>query len=1035
MSERPSTMATEAEGDCHAEWRRAAADPAPPVDLAEVRGRLAASRGPRFWRGLEEVAQTPEFEEVLHREFPRFASEWPAGVSRRNFLRLSAASLGLAGLTACTRQPIERIVPYVRQPEEILPGRPLFFATAALSGGYATGVLAESHEGRPTKLEGNPEHPASLGATDAITQASVLNLYDPDRSQSVLNLGRIASWESLVGALGAAMSAQSAKEGAGLRLLTGPVTGPTEAALVAQILADYPRARWHRWDPLGADNARRGLAAAFGAPHAARFDLARAEVVVAIDADLFYAGPAAVRYVRDFTARRKVEPGAAAMNRLYVAEATPSVTGTMADHRLAARPSALPGLVAALAAQLGVAGAVAPAGLDERAARFAAAAARDLAARRGRSLVVAGETLPPAAHALVAAINDALGNAGETVVYSEPVEVDPVDGRASLAELATALRAGEVDLLIVSGVNPVYDAPADLDFAAALNREETLRFHHGLWVDETAELCQWHLPATHELESWADARAYDGTVTLVQPLIEPLYGGKSAIELWAALAGRTATTGYELLQEHWQQTPLAEGSFEDAFRQALHDGLVAGTSLPALMPALDADAAAAAARELAGAVPATGFELAIRPDPCVLDGRHANNGWLQELPKPITRLTWDNALMLAPRTAERLGVHNEELVTVTAGGRSVTAPAWILPGLPEDVATLHLGYGRRRAGRVGDGLGVAAAALQTTAAPWNLAGVELVRAGGSHPLACTQGHYAIRGWLQEETTEAERRHLVRAASFEEFRANPAFAAEAEHEGVDPNASLMPGHDYGDGYAWGMTIDLSACNGCNACMVACQSENNIPVIGKEQVRRGREMHWIRVDRYFQGELDEPAAIVNQPVPCMQCEQAPCEVVCPVAATVHSDEGLNDMVYNRCVGTRYCANNCPYKVRRFNFLLYQDWETPQLKLQRNPDVSVRSRGVMEKCTYCVQRINRARIAAEREGRKIVDGEVRTACQQACPADAIVFGDLNDARSRVVAAKASPRNYALLAELGTRPRTTYLAMVKNPNPELAG
>ncbi len=542
------------------------------------------------------------------------------------------------------------------------------------------------------------------------------------------------------------------------------------------------------------------------------------------------------------------------------------------------------------------------------------------------------------------------------------------------------------------------------------------------------------MPAAHYLESWGDARAFDGTVTLIQPLIEPLYGGKTAAEMWAALAGRTESTAYELVQEYWQDK-LPGASFEEAFRQALHDGLVAGSQLAATAPGLAVAAVAAAAAELAGQAPSTGYELALRPDPSLGDGRFANNGWLQELPKPITKLTWDNALLLSPRTAEELGVANEELVEVTAGARTVAVPAWIQPGQPEGVATLHFGFGRRRGGRVADGVGVSAYALQTSAARFNVAGAGLRKAGGRQDLACTQGHYAIKGWLEEETEEAGKRHLVRGATLEEYRANPAFARDYEHEGLDTDASLMPGHDYSKSYAWAMTIDLNACTGCNACVVACQSENNIPVVGKDQVRRGREMHWIRIDRYFQGGIDEPAGIVSQPILCMQCEQAPCEVVCPVAATVHSTEGLNDMVYNRCVGTRYCSNNCPYKVRRFNFLLYQDWETPQLKLQRNPDVTVRSRGVMEKCTYCTQRINRARVASEREGRKVRDGEVRTACQQACPSDAIAFGNQNDPESKVAAAKRDPRNYSLLSELGTRPRTTYLAMVKNPNPELAG
>jgi molybdopterin-containing oxidoreductase family iron-sulfur binding subunit len=1040
MTEPRTSAAAAPEGDCHAEWRRPDAGRAP-LDLAAVRARLAGTRGPQYWRGLEEVAETPEFEALLDREFPRFAAEWPRGVSRRSFLELAAASLGLAGLTACTRQPIERIVPYVRQPEQILPGRPLFFATAAKLGGYATGVLVESHEGRPTKIEGNPEHPASFGKSDAVTQAAVLGLYDPDRSQTVTHLGRISEWKACAAAMGRAMATQAAKEGAGLRIVTGAVTGPAEAAALERLLADLPRATWHRWDALGGDRQARGLEQALGRPAAVRYELSAADVVVAIDDDLVGSGPAAVRYARDLAARRRPRPDGPAPARLYVAEAMPSPTGTIADHRLAVRASALPALLAALAARLGIAGVAAPAGLEPRLERFVEAAARDLAAARGRSLVAVGETLPAPAHALAVAINGALGNAGATVVYSEPVAARPLEGPETIAALVQALRAGSVDLLIFSGVNPVYDAPPDLGLAEALAGSPALKVHHGLYADETAELCQWHVPAAHDLESWGDARAFDGTVTFQQPLIEPLYGGKTAPELWAALAGNPEAAGYDLLREHWQER-LTEPTFDDAFRRALHDGLLPGSAAAPLDAAAASGAGraaefAAAAATAASPPAAAGstLDLALRPDPALLDGRFANNGWLQELPRPVTKLTWDNALLLPPREAERLELANEELAEVAFDGATVTVPVWILPGVPEGGGVLHLGYGRTRAGRVGDGVGASAYPLQKRGARWNVA-ATVTRAEGRRQLACTQGHQAIRGWLEDESVEAERRHVVRAATFEEFRARPDFAAGYEHEGVDADASLMPGYDYSKGPAWAMTIDLSACTGCNACVLACQAENNIPVVGREQVLRGREMHWIRVDRYFQGGIDEPERIVNQPIPCMQCEQAPCELVCPVAATVHSSEGLNDMVYNRCVGTRYCSNNCPYKVRRFNFLLYQDFETEHLKLQRNPDVSVRSRGVMEKCTYCVQRINRARIAAEREGsRPIRDGEVVTACQQACPSDAIVFGDRNDAESRVAAAKRDPRNYALLAELGTRPRTTYLAMVRNPNPELAG
>ena len=564
------------DGDCHAEWRRPAAAPGAALDLAVVRERLAGARGPRYWRSLEEVAATPEFGEMLHREFPRFAAEWPSDVSRRNFLQLAAASLGLAGLTACTRQPIEKIVPYVRQPEEIVPGRPLFFATAMPLAGWALPLLAESHEGRPTKLEGNPEHPASGGAIPAIAQAAVLGLYDPDRSQAPSYLGRISTWQEFSRQLVTVLGAQAAAEGAGLRLLTGPVTSPSEAAGIAALLAYYPKARWHRWDALRSDEAHHGALQAFGRPVGLHYDLAQADVVLALDSDFLVSGPGAVRYARDFADRRRVTPDAAGMNRLYVAEATPSPTGTMADHRLPVRPSALPQLVLALAAAVGVPGVAAGAGLDAAAARWIAAAGRDLAAHRGRALVVAGDTLPAAAHALVHAINAALGAAGATVRYQEPAEADPVDGVESLAALAADLRAGAVDVLLISGVNPVYDAPADLDFGKALNNGQTFTIHHGLYADETAELCRWHLPAAHFLEAWGDARAYDGSVCLVQPLIEPLYGGKSLIELLAAVGGRADAAGYDLVREHWQAVA------DDDLVRAFHDGFLPGSAPAAL---------------------------------------------------------------------------------------------------------------------------------------------------------------------------------------------------------------------------------------------------------------------------------------------------------------------------------------------------------------------------------------------------------------------------------------------------------------------
>ena len=1039
----PSRTDSSPAGDCHAEWKKGGAE-ATGLDLAAAREKLATRRGPAYWRSLEELSEAPEFGELLDREFPRFAAEWPDGVSRRNFLQLAAASLGLAGLTACTRQPIEKIVPWLKHPEQVLPGKPLHFATSMTLSGVAIGLLVESHGGRPTKIEGNPDHPASLGGTDAVSQASVLGLYDPDRSQHAARLGRIGSWNDFSNELAAALRAQDALGGSGLRLLTGPTTSPTEARLIGELRSRFPQAQWHRWDPLADAGRRHALAAALGVPLEARFDLASADVILALESDFLTSGPGAVRYAHDFASRRRVAEGSAAMNRLYAAESSPSPTGSVADHRLRLRPSAIPRAVQALAAHLGVAGVSAsppesPA-LDEATARWIAAVATDLAAHPGRALVVAGETLPAAVHVLVAAIHEKLGASGATVLYTAPLEAEPVDPLASLAELLADLQAGKVDLLLISGVNPVYDAPADLEVARILRESRGHRFHHGLYDDETAEYCHWHLPAAHYLESWGDARAYDGTASLVQPLIEPLYSGKTLSEILAAMLGRGGESAYDLLRETWASghTALSAALSDDAFRKLLHDGLSAGSATPATVPALVSVTAVAAAASAIAALPAPSendLELALRPDPSVLDGRFANNGWLQELPKPITKLTWDNAVLLSPRTAERLGVHGEQVVEITTTeGRKASGPVWILPGQADGVATVHLGYGRTRAGKVANEIGFSAYVLQTASSRWGSTSITVRKTGDQVKLATTQGHHAI-DWMREESEQAAVRAVVRQASLAEYRANPNFAHGEGHAagGLDTSVSFHPGFEY-KGYAWGMAIDLNSCTGCNACVVACQAENNIPVVGKDQVARGREMHWIRIDRYFQGDIDAPAGIASQPIVCMQCEQAPCEVVCPVAATTHSTEGLNDMVYNRCVGTRYCANNCPYKVRRFNFLLYQDWETEQFKLQRNPDVTVRSRGVMEKCTYCVQRINRVRLAADRDQVQVADGEIRTACQQACPTRAIHFGNLNDVSSDVVAMKKNSRNYSLLEELGTRPRTTYLAMVKNPNPELA-
>ena len=988
-----------------------------PLDLPAIRARLAKSNGPQYWRSLEELANTKEFQEVLEQEFPRHAPVWIDSLSRRGFLQLMGASLALAGLNACTKQPEELIVPYTKPPESVVPGKPQFYATAVLHGGVATGVLVESHTGRPTKIEGNPQHPGSLGATDALTQAAVLTLYDPDRSQVVMNAGRLASWDAFLTALKEAMDAQRTKKGAGLRILTETVTSPTLVFQLDALLKDFPEARWHQYEPVNRDAMLAGAQIAFGEKVDTQYHFENAEVILSLDADFLSGMPGSVRYVRDFVTKRKVRNEHGGMNRLYAAESAPSITGSVADHRVVVRSSEVEAFARAVAKEMGLAN-IKTNNWDGAAkhAKWIAALVRDLQQHGGKSVVVAGEHQSPAVHALAHAMNSSLGNVGRTVMYTESVQARPVNQLDSLRELVKDMEAGKVELLVLLGGNPAYTSPVDSGFKAALEKV-ALRVHCSSHDDETAALCHWHIPESHSLESWSDARAYDGTVTIVQPLIAPLYESKSSHEILAALLGQTSS-GYEVIRKYWE-SQHSGGDFEHFWRRALHDGVVAGTAFPTKFVSIANGDWSRLDKDMQSPASPEEMEIIFRPDPSIWDGRFANNGWLQELPKQLTKLTWDNAALISPATAERLGFSNNELVELQHKDRTVRASVWILAGQPDNAVTVHLGYGRTHAGRVGSGMGFNAYALRTVNAPWSDVGATLKRTGEWRQLACTQDHQSMEG-----------RHIVRSGTLEHFKNHPHFVQEMA-EDPPRDFSLYPEVKY-EGHAWGMTIDTSACIGCGACVTACQAENNIPVVGKEQVIIGREMHWIRVDRYQSGDLDNPE-VFHQPVPCMQCENAPCEPVCPVGATMHNKEGLNDMVYNRCVGTRYCSNNCPYKVRRFNFLLFQDWNTPTLKMQRNPNVSVRSRGVMEKCTYCVQRINMARIAAEKEDRTIREGEIVTACQAACPAEAIVFGDVNDKDSQVSKLKATPLNYGLLTELNTRPRTTYLARLKNPNPEI--
>jgi len=991
--------------------------PSKKLTLASVREKIDAATahderektGPQYWRSLEELAGSPEFQEALHREFPKGASEWLDKASRRGFLKVMGASLGLAGMTGCVKLPLEPIVPYVRQPENVIPGRPQYYATATTLGGYAQPLLVESHLGRPTKIEGNDQHPASMGGTDIFAQASLLGMYDPDRSQNVASMGDVRSWQAFMAALRGPLAAQKSLQGAGIRILTTTISSPTLADQIRNFLKLYPQAKWHFYEPVNRDNALEGAKMAFGQSVETRYDFTKADVIVSLDADFLYGGfPGNVKYIRDFASRRNPDGN---MNRLYVIESTPSATGAKADHRVGVKASEISGLFSQK---------------NALPAKFFEALKADVHSHAGSSVIVVGDHLPPDVHAFAHWMNAQLGNVGKTVFYTDPVDANPVNRNESLKELVADMQGGKVDLLINIGGNPVYDAPADLNFGDVMKSGKVpVRVHHGLYQDETAELCQWHVPSTHELESWGDARAYDGTVSIIQPLIAPLYSGKSAIEFVAMISGQSDATGYELVRSYWQKQHTGP-DFEQFWRKSLHDGWVEGTAFaPKNLTAKAAGAAPETKSPDANAI-----ELNIRRDPTIYDGQFSNNGWLQELPKPMSKLTWDNAVQVGPRMAERLQLAAKDVVELELNGKKLKGAVWIQAGHPDNSITITLGYGRKRAGRVGTEQGFNAYEFRTTANPWIASGVQIRKTGDTYDLASTQGMQSM------DTPDGDHRPLVRETSLAEYKKHPEFANEEEPSPAK-DVTLYPNYDYDkQKYEWGMAIDLNKCTGCNNCILACQAENNIPVVGQHQTLLGRHMHWIRVDVYYQGDRDNPKAF-QQPVPCMQCENAPCEVVCPVGATSHSTDGLNDMVYNRCVGTRYCSDNCPYKVRRFNFLLFQDWDTQQYKMMRNPDVSVRSRGVMEKCTYCVQRINERRIDTEvatvREGKEIRIGEeLQTACQQSCPAGAIVFGNINDPNSTVSKWKSQARNYSLLGELNTRPRTTYLAEVRNPNPE---
>jgi MoCo/4Fe-4S cofactor protein with predicted Tat translocation signal len=1007
-----------------------------PMTLDQVRQELKGVKGKKYWRSIDELANTAEFQAAVEREFPSSAQEWVDPVSRRGFMKLMGASLALAGLAGCTKQPDEPIYTYAKAPEDLILGKPMYFASAHPFLTGAIPLLVKSDQFRPIKVDGNPEHPYNRGSSDPYTQGTLLDLYDPDRSQKTLYRGEPREFSEFRQQL--RMKAMASQDGTGLYFLSSTITSPTLARQWKAVEAAYPKATLVQYDA-----AIAGTALASG--QTAEYHLADADLIVSLDAD-FLSGasyPGFHKLVGDYAARRK-DPSR--LNRLYAIESTPTTTGLKAEHRLGLRASEIPAFAAALASLVGVSGVAAPsyAWTDEQ-TRFLTSLAKDLKQSAGRSAVLPGLYQDRSVTSLAAAINSQLGNTGKTVlVGGESLIPLASDQLAGFKALVGDLNAGKVDWLVMLNTNPIYDAPADLEFLAAFEKafpafnSSGVAVHVGSHVNETGLISHWHIPTAHYLESWSDARSYDGTVSIVQPLIEPLYGGKSAHDIFQALLEEPELSAYEAVRV--TARPLIKGDFELGWRKALHQGWIDDSAFTA--------AGSGPAPSLGGLkVPAPSskdsIEIIFRPDPNIYDGRWSNVGWLQELPKPVTNLSWDNAALVSGATLTRLGLEEDNIIELTVNGRKVKAPVIAVPGHPDNSVTVYLGYGRQAAGRVGSGQGFNAFLIRSTDAPFYTTGT-LAKVEGIWGLAITKSHFQDKrsarfsgegnGNNSLEADEAiNERGIIRYATLDQYKADPGFANEGEtHPKTEMDTSLFPNWAYNEANAWGMSIDMNSCTGCNACIVSCYAENNIAVVGKQQVRIGRNMQWLRIDTYFEGDLSAPRAHF-QPMACQHCENAPCEQVCPVGATVHTPEGLNTMVYNRCVGTRYCSNNCPYKVRRFNFLLFSDFETESLKLSRNPDVSVRSRGVMEKCSYCVQRISAAKIEADKDNRPIADGEIETACQQACPASAITFGNINDKASRVAKLHGDERSYQVLADQNTRPRTRYVAAVLNLNQEL--
>jgi molybdopterin-containing oxidoreductase family iron-sulfur binding subunit len=941
-------------------------------------------------------------------------SLWDPDMTRRSFLKLMGAQIVMLSMAGCVK-PLENIVPYARSPEEIVPGKPLYFASAVSLGGFARGVLVESNMGRPTKIEGNPEHPDSLGATDAATQAVIFQLYDPDRSNSVTRNGTASSWQEFAEVFSEKLKQLKTDGGQGLRILSQPVISPTLAFMRKQVLEMFPNSKWHQYSALNRDMQREALLQLYDKDVQPILRIKNADVIFSIESDFLTQGPGAMAYAREFSDRREVGSDKINLNRLYALESNPTLTGAAADHRIICRPAEIEDFVTALLEMIEKGTSDRAAMLSDNMKRRLTAAARELADNKSRSLVVAGREQSVFIQQAACRLNDALQNTGKTIDYIPNIEEAPEKTSASLQALIEDLGEKKVSDLVILDGNPVYASPRGLDFGKMCRNAGTV-VYLGPYEDETSELANWHIPMAHELESWGDVKAFDGTVTIRQPLINPLYNGITEYELCMLLLGKNTDRYEELIRGYWKDR-LNIADFENFWHNTLHDGVMAGSALSPLD--VKREGIGDEPKNIASEIIWT---LLIRPDPHILDGRFSNNSWLQELPKPLIKLTWENAALINPESAAQKGLTDGTVIEISAHGAAVEAPVLLLPAQAPDTVTVFLGYGRKQAGVIGDGLGFDAYKLQTLNEPYQTVDFNFTIKGEYHPLAITQTHAYEDG-----------RDLVLVSDIQSYKKNPSFVGQIIRPAKESETLYNPKLHLKSEYQWGMSIDLNRCTGCGACTMACQVENNGTVVGKKEILRGRKMHWIRVDRYYKGSGNEPE-IYHQPVPCMHCENAPCELVCPVEATTHSAEGINEMSYNRCVGTRYCSNNCPYKVRRFNFFEYNDLGAP-IRLGRNPNVTVRSRGVMEKCTYCIQRVNRARITAQKEQRKVLDGEIVPACQQACPARAIVFGNVRDPKSEVSQKKSSSLSYGILTELGTRPRTTYIAKIKNPSGSLLG